>query len=684
MDAKEAQILNLIKPLDFLNTSLGEYIDMAFAALDRNVYARLNRRSYPIVLRHHPECAPWTASLFSNEAATGADQVWTRWNAFDAETREQYWPHLLIYLLDKFPHRALSFLQVLTYRPCVKNLNLWIIADAFEHLARIHVNMSWKSIAQREQLKQNVVQFIPTFYHTFSEHLAPHKRICSQDLLFCVGKLASIEELQRVFTIMEESGTYIGHHVLLHYANTFAKAGNFRQALSCLGSIVKGARTEKARVKIANELRFRWSCALTLHRSMMNKESYHETTGIVATLVDFGVKLDILLYNVIIHNAMEASDHTTAFRVYNTLEENGLKPDQVTFSTLLHGCTMAADPSKFNDFADYCAETAKETRDPWLAADCLYFHFVRLHRESRQPEESVARSEKLLRTYLRFFSPRPLDPFWSSDSTSSRAGSLTLSRGILSESVFMDPPPMALYIMLQVEILKATSTNMRKNHVWALYQKFTELVQTNHDPILSKLARDPIIWNAFLLSFCRVQNFEHASQVVQDMSKHHTTPNVYTWNILMQGFFKSQQILAAERVFDIMRSRGVEPDQFTYEVMLRGYARAQHVGKIGEVMEHVVKEKQVDPKLLRDLARVHDQRRVLLELEKARIRREQWKEMEAKAREQREKLKWAPPKFAPLIAAYEEKVEDKDVLVIKSLFDPGSKPGLRFGHVLKK
>ncbi|KAJ4357807.1 uncharacterized protein N0V89_002383 [Didymosphaeria variabile] len=545
------------------------------------------------------------------------------------------------------------------------------------------MNMSWKSIAQKKQLKQNEAQFIPTFYHTFNEHLAPHKRICSQDLLFCVAKLASTEDFRRVFDTMKESGTYIGHHVLLHYANTFAKAGNFRQALSCLGSIIEEARTEKIRVKTANELRFRWSCALTLHRSMMNKESYHETTGIVATLVDFGVKLDILLYNVIIHNAMEASDHTTAFKVYNTLDDNGLKPDKVTFSTLLHGCTMTADPSKFNGFADYCAETAKEVRDPWLAADYLYFQFVRLHRESHQPEESLARSEQLLETYLRFFSPRPLEPFWSANSTFSRASSLTSSRNILNESAFMDPPPMALYIMLQLEILKATSTNINKNHMWALYQNFTELVQTNHDPTLSKLAKDPIIWNTFLLSFCRAQNFEHASQVVQDMSEHRTNPNVYTWNILMQGFFKSQQILAAERVFDIMRSRGIEPDQFTHEVMLRGYARAQHVRKIGEVMEHVAKEKQVDPKLLRDLARVHDQRRVLLALEKANIRREQWREMEAKAKEQREKLKWAPPKFAPLIEAKEEEAGDKVGLVIKPLFDPGSKPSLRFRDVLK-
>lgn len=680
--AREAQTVSLDKPIDFYKSSRGECITMAFAALDRNVYAGLHRRSYRIILRHLPDCASWAASLFTKGTVTDANEVWRNWNSFDHRIREQYWAHLLLYLLDKFPHQALPFLQALTHRPSVGTLDPWIIADAFEHLARIYVNKSWRSVSQKEQLQKNKAQFIPAFYHTFHVHLAPHKRICSQDLLFCVARLSNIEDFQRVFDLFKECGAHIGHHVLLHYANTFAKAANFRQALSCLAMVAEGAKSEEAKVELVNEKRFRWSCALTLHRSMMNKDSYHETTGIVATLVDFGVKLDILLYNVIIHNAMEAGDHMTAFKVYNTLEENGLKPDKVTFSTLLHGCTLITDPSKFKDFADYCGETAKEMKDPWLATDYLYFQYVSLHREFQTLEESLPRSEKLLRTYLQFFSPRPLEPFLTASSTDGHTNKLSPSAGLLSESAFMEPPPLALYIMLQIEILKASS--LKRDRVWTMYQKFTELVQTQHDPTLSMLAKNPIIWNAFLLSFCRAQDFEHASQVVHDMPLHGTQPNVYTWNIFMQGFFKSQQIHAAERVYEIMRSRGVEPDQFSYEVLLRGYARAQQVRKIGEVMEHVDKEKAMSPKVLRDLARVHDQRKVLHELEKARIRKEQWKEVEAKAKGEREKLKWAPPRFSPLLEAKEKSVNDEGSPHFKPLFEPASKPRLPVGSILKK
>ncbi|KAF1975927.1 hypothetical protein BU23DRAFT_529053 [Bimuria novae-zelandiae CBS 107.79] len=588
-------------------------------------------------------CADWSARLFNNGDTAEANQTWRNWNAFDPETRENYWPHLLIYLLDKFPHRALPFLQALTHKPCVESLDVTIIADAFEHLARTYMDKSLRNVSQRYQLQQNEPAFVPTFYHVFREHLSPHTQICSQDLLLCVARLANIEEFERLFDLFRESHACIGKNVLLHYVNIFAKAGDFRQALVCLKM---AAGRAKFRPNFINGDKFRWSSALVLHRSMVNRENYHETTGIVATLVDLGLKLDILLYNVIIHNAMKAGDHLTAFKVFNALDANGLKPDVITLSTLLHGCTVMSDSAKHHDFADYCAESAIEMKDAWLAADYLYYQYVR----------------------LQFTSPR-VNPLSSED-------------GILSESAFMDPPPMAVYIMLQLEILKAASVSPER--LWSLYEKFTELVHTQHDLVLSKLARDPIIWNAFLLAFCRARNFEHASQVVQKMSSYGPSPNVYTWNIFMQGFFKTEQIQAAERVYEIMRARGIAPDQFTYEVLLRGYARAQHVSKIGEVIEHVSQEKQDDPKLLADLARVHDQRRVLYELEKARIRKEERIRLEKEAKEYRDRVRWAPPKFAPLVQPKEAPLDDKAGPRIKPIFAPGSALALQFKSTLKR
>lgn len=680
LSASSAKELDLQSPFVFQKDARGKSIAMSFVALDRRVFPGLKRRSYPVIILHHEMCATWTAKLFKHEGMVEAENIWRIWSTFDDDTRDQYWAHILIYLLDKFPQRALPFLRAITFQPCVRNLDKRIIADAFEHLTRVYLNKGVWSPTQMEELQQSKPDFIPTFHHVLKEHLALHSRICSQDLLFSLGKLASVEELTRIFDLLKESNTYMGYDVLLHYAATFAKAGDFKRGLVCLRTIAEGADNRHTQEKLVNNQRFKWTCALILQRSMLNKDGYHDTTGIVAAFVDFGVVLDTLLYNVIIHNAVEAGDYSTAFKVYNTLDENDIKPDKFTFSTLLHGCSMASDLLRFKDFAEYCAETAKEMRDPWLAADYLYYQYAFVHRSSENPQEVANSSEGILKTYLQFFSPRPLEPFLSGDSTSFQQSRLTSQDGVLHESVFMDPPPVALYIMLQLEIMKA-SNSRDTARVWTFYQRFKGLVSSNHDRQLSQLAQNPIIWNAFLLSFCRAKNFEYASHLVRDMTEYGAQPNVYTWNIFLQGFFKDRQLQAAERVYEIMRARGIEPDQFTYEVLLRGYARAQHIRQVGEVMEYVDEDRQEDPKLLQALSRIHDQEKVLLELEKARKRKE-WKREHNETVKAKAEERWAPPKFVPSVEMNEGSVNYEDGPQIKLLSEPGSAPRLRFRKVV--
>lgn len=675
LSLSEPREVGFTAPYDPKSSGMAFEGAMLFAALDKRVFADLEGLSHPITLRHHESCAEWVASLFNKETSEAKD-VWEIWTTFSPDIKEGYWPHILIYILDKNPQQALLFLQVLNHQPCVRSLDVRFIADAFEHLARLDLNQRSRSSAQREELPNSKPEFVPAFYHVFKEHLLPHKRICSQDLLYSLAKLGSTEDLRRVFDLFKQSNTYMGYDTLLHYAARFAEAGDVRYGLQCLKVLADSVTNPKARDRLVNERRFKWTCALILHRSMLNQEAYHQTTNVVGAFVELGVKLDILLYNVVMHNAMEAGDYSTAFKVFNTLEENGLKADKYTFSTLLHGCTTTSDPARFEDFAQYSAETAKEMKDPWLAADYLYYRYVRLYRDSSSPEEYVGRSNEMIQTYLQFFSPLPLQSFWPGDIQSPQVP----HDGDPDEPLSMDPPPMVLYLMLELEILKAS--HAEASQVWPLYQRFRQRIRNNQNPHLTNLARNPIIWNAFLLAFCRAKNFSHASLLVHEMPQYDVHPDIYTWNIFMQAFFKDRQIRAAERVFEIMRARGIEPDQFSYEVMLRGYARSQHVHKIGGVIEHISEERQESPQLLRALTRVHDQERLMAQLERERARRERRHAAKAKAKQERERRRWAPPKFesmvGPLLTAGEREGEVK----LKPLIEDAG--GMSFGSLLKK
>ncbi|KAF2256274.1 hypothetical protein BU26DRAFT_513107 [Trematosphaeria pertusa] len=611
----------------------------AFGALDRRVYPCARRQAHKLRLQHHPKCIQYATLLFDNVGPPGDEQMWRNWMDFDENSRETWWPALLLYALDRVPSHALSFIQALEHEPCVKNLQPEILADALGHLARIHAGNIYGKNEHFSWSKENLV---PTFFHIFRGHFARHPKVCSQDLLMNIARLANAADLKRIFDLLVESKTYLIHDTILHYANAFAEAGEHEYALLCLKAIAERTANPVARHTIVNRERFRWTCALILRKSMSVSRKYHETTGIVAAFVKLGVKLDILLYNVIMHNAMEAGDYSTAFRVYNTLEENGLKPDKHTFSILLYGCTMTNNPAMFHDFAEYCANAATELKDPWLAADYLYYLYVC---DRRNDDASQQDSTKILQAYRRFFSAEPLEPFWTGLPTRQAPEAQDHATIDLAP---MEPPPVALYIMLQTEIRNALT--MRSTRVWRLYLKFRRLVRENHHPVLNELARNPVIWNAFLLAFCEKQQFASASALINHMSDNSPHPNVYSWNIFMQAFFKSSQVQAAERVFEIMRARGVEPDQFTYGVLLRGYAKAQHVEKIGETMEHVDNEQQLDPKLLQALARVHLRQRLMLALERSRLRKERKERENAETEAERRRERWKAPAFTPLFS----------------------------------
>jgi hypothetical protein len=143
---------------------------------------------------------------------------------------------------------------------------------------------------------------------------------------------------------------------------------------------------------------------------------------------------------------MEAGDYATAFKVYNSLENNDIQPDKHTFSIMLHGCTMQDNPAFFQTFAQHCADIAKDIQDPWLAADYLYYLQVR-----HKGDEDVERTSALLwQSYAEHFSVAPLQSFIGYGTPDLRKASISQNSSALG-SVLLTPPPVAMYIMLQIQ-----------------------------------------------------------------------------------------------------------------------------------------------------------------------------------------------------------------------------------------
>jgi pentatricopeptide repeat protein len=602
-------------------------LNLAFAALDRALYASLGQHTRKMNIKHHPKCARLSWMLFPPDINVDTHQVWTSWMEIDIRTRKAFSYRLLIYLLDRKPDRALRFIQALANDPLLQGRRTEAIADALGHISKVHaaglygVEQKWGVDPAAHKL-----QFVPAFVHVLDRALAKQQDVCSQDLLYNLVLIAETEDLKQVFDCLVKHRTFLGFDTILHYASAFGKAGEVPYALKCLDELRARFKTG-AWESVVERTRLRWTCATILRKSMSQSHDFHQTPLVVAALVRQGIKMDVLLYNIVMHNAMEVGDYATAFKVYNALESNGLKADKYTFSILLHGCTLQNNPAMFQDFAQYCAEVAKETKDAWLATDYLYYVYVR-HRADTEPEHASA---LLWQAYTSLFWVAPLKPLIDIDATQ------TL------DSTLMAPPSVALYIMLQTEIRVASAIS---NHrVLNLYQNFRTLAQQSHNSSFRALTQDPTVWNAFLLAFCSKQQFASASELIRDMSNGPTNPNIYSWNIFMQAFFKTGQVQAAERVFEIMRNRGVDPDQFTHGVLLRGYAKAQLLERVGETMLHVETTEELDPDLLRSLAGIVNRQGLMLTLEQSRINKEASAREKADRMAEEGRIRWTPPQF---------------------------------------
>ncbi|KAF9693469.1 hypothetical protein EKO04_008119 [Ascochyta lentis] len=607
-----------------------------FAALDRSTYARTNVLTNPVTLQHDSRCRRYTKRLLEDAEGSGPERMWFNWQNFGKN--KKFYESLLVYMLDKQPGHAQDFITVLTADASLPDAKYVILADALAHLAKLHVkgeyppDQGWDPVPDA-----NARKFIATFLLCTR---VVDTAVYSQDLLHSLVLLADTADLQKIYDTLVEARTRLSVSTTLHYASAFGEAGEFRYALKCLEHRLASLK-QRERALVVDSERFRWTCAAILRGSMRQANNYHETPTIVAALARYGVKIDLLLYDVVMRNAMDAGDFATAFKVYNALDENGLVPDKYTFSILLHGCTKQNDPAMFNAFAEWCVQKAKELRDPWLATDCLYYAYI-----CEQNKLASARDSGLLwRAYLDLFELAPLEPFV-------RYGSRPMRDAIDQRSVEPDtqklsPKPMTLYLMLQTEI--QTTQTLGIHYLERLYNTFKRVLLKGPHPALASLAQTPVIWNAFLYAFCSQKQYASASEVIKDMSAHRPAPNVYSWNMFMQAFFKSGQIAAAERVFAIMRARGVDPDSFTYGVMVRGYAKAQLVDRIGEPMQHIPEQEQLEPDLLRALSQVQQRQDLTAALEKSRIEREA-REAEARDRAARQEQKrFESPRFASLL-----------------------------------
>lgn len=226
-----------------------------FAALDRNVYASIQKFTNRIHIVHHSFCQRWSEQIFHKVSTGGSRQILSNWMALDAETRKALFTPMLIYLLDKKPGRAIGFVQTIANDPQLHGTTTILIADALGHLSKVHKNGIYTAKQGWPANTTKIAQdFGANFVHIYRRSLVGHKRICPQDLLYNMATLAKVEDLRKVLDCLIDGKAFMNFDTLLHYASTFAQAGDTEYAFRCLQEL-KATFTDTRWSKVVSTLR---------------------------------------------------------------------------------------------------------------------------------------------------------------------------------------------------------------------------------------------------------------------------------------------------------------------------------------------------------------------------------------------------------------------------------------------
>jgi pentatricopeptide repeat protein len=589
----------LVRELYNLERTRLQYIGiepLAFAALDRKVHPIVRRLTYALEIIHDTRCDDWIAYMF--EDVKSEEELRSRWKAVEDNQDaggSSVWQAILFHLLDNQPRRALDFLRI---TGCDPGRDPKILATSMEYLARLFANTRSKFYSTKEAGRM----LVNIFCDIYQQQLHIYPSICASDLLSHIPKQSDPSTLPDVYDMLLEHSAIMNQYTLLHWVEVFADHGYIQRALQVLQRVAThpgNSAPGLGRVAVRGEL-FSKACTHVLDRCVKRSGDYHLIPEIVAKLTEMGVRPGIFANNVVIRHAMAAGDVRTALRVYEAMEDSGIKPDKVTYSTLLARCSRSDDRSMFRAFAEQCKAKVYEFDDPVLAADYLYYISVLHTLDERKPSESLS---LLLDVYSEFFELAPLQ-ILQPDLDPSR----------LAAGLELPAEPRALFIVLSAQIRAAAKFD--NTHVLRLYQHFRTVSHPTKDPhpAIASLAQTRYIYNVFLKAFCDGRQFASASALITDMTNSSAIdvpePGILAWTIFMSAFFRNDQPETAERVFKIMKERGVEPDKITWLVLLKHYAKSQQIDKVVDVLQNVDLEQDLDPDLLAALNKVH-QRTIL-------------------------------------------------------------------------
>ena len=459
------------------------------------------------------------------------------WMEIPLSQRSRTWPEIMLAILAHYPGQALKFLEATFIAPYPPG---YAISDSVDFLI-CHYDENRDSLGA-----EFLVALCKAIRSFLEEGPADHVHLSQRTLfrllhIICLDtrelrwKSGGVLKLQRkgwmtknIYRSLVAVGHPMHENTLIQYASGLAKQGDVKTA----SRILQRLRDEGSGFNSPKMLSLCSTLLYRAHQKVLSREG--DAPSITAMdifrfVLEAGAESNVITYNILMKSSLDAGDHETGWKIFDTMTENGLTADAYTYSILLNDAKSRMDAIAIRTVMDHVRQN--NIRSDWIVTDVLHaillLHQQERHsskEDGRQVEQEQSAFDRLLQVYCGHFRIGPLAQLIPNFSEKYSIPS-QLTDG--SQSHLHDPPDPTLVVMITGYLDNADTSYPAMQ----FYENFRRLIARN-DPVVTPLTKTTHIWNLVLMSMGKyAERLADCSNIVGDMlagSDHSSAPSQFS------------------------------------------------------------------------------------------------------------------------------------------------------------
>lgn len=510
-----------------------------------------------------------------------------KWQRLEPKWQNKVWERYMLLALQLSPERALKVLDV-AVSLSIPKIPSYVLWDCLDFLAGKYL----EDVKTPDCLKFEKIYQLLCVLAKVSCSFDGQGKVIPQKTVYWVLRYCNNGQAESLYQEFCNELDLFHPMTLLHFLAKFVDMEKIPLALDVLRKISCTKMDLDSKPVQSGCVKLIRTRILSRHGTISATNLYRTQMYILAEILRMGVRPAIPMYNAMILNAVEAREYRSALGFYKSAIENGLKPDEITYGTLLKGAMQNLDWGIFHTVVQDAEADGTLYREDRVIFDVLW---VALKLETSASMGFLF--NKLLQIYEKYCDPAVLRDLGLCKVDATTAAT--------SERSARPPSSRIVGLMLMVYIRQ----HRFSDGLFDIYDRYRHYVEQNRPEVVGMAETDHVL-NAFVWAFAqRPETLQSSTKLVKDMldmsaDSHaaaasqqgysaaqeaikYASPTVQTWSILLSGYLSFKQTKGAEKILAMMYDRGMEPNQVTWNTMVRGYSSMQDIHTAIDVIKRM-------------------------------------------------------------------------------------------------